>query len=85
MPFNALFSWVIKKRVHQIDLFRKFPLEVQEELFFRMLKSASITSFGKKYHFNHISDYTSFKKSIKDSTSSARTTLTLLAQPQTAI
>lgn len=30
-------------------------------------------------------DYTSFKKSIKDSTSSARTTLTLLAQPQTAI
>ena len=64
MPFNALFSWVIKKRVHQIDLFRKFPLEVQEELFFRMLKSASITSFGKKYHFNHISDYTSFKKTV---------------------
>ena len=64
MPFNALFSWVIKKRVHQIDLFRKFPLEVQEELFFRMLKSASRTSFGKKYHFNHISDYSSFKQTV---------------------
>ena len=64
MPFNALFSWVIKKRVHQIDLFRKFPLEVQEELFFRMLKSASLTSFGKKHHFNHISDYTSFKQTV---------------------
>ena len=64
MPFNALFSWVIKKRVHQIDLFRKFPLEVQEELFFRMLKSASRTLFGKKYHFNHISDYSSFKQTV---------------------
>jgi len=64
MPFNALFSWVIKKRVHQIDLFRKFPLEVQEELFFRMLKSASFTSFGEKYNFNRISDYTSFKNTV---------------------
>jgi hypothetical protein len=64
MPFNALFSWVIKKRVHQIDLFRKFPLEVQKELLFRMLKNASRTSFGKKYHFNQISDYSSFKKTV---------------------
>ncbi len=64
MPFNALFSWVIKKRIHQIDLFRKFPLEVQEELFFRMLKNAANTTFGKKHHFNKISDYSSFKESV---------------------
>ncbi len=64
MPFNALFSWVIKKRIHQIDLFRKFPLEVQEELFFRMLKNAANTTFGKKHQFNKISDYVSLKASV---------------------
>lgn len=64
MPFNALFSWVIKKRIHQIDLFRKFPLEVQEELFFRMLKNATNTAFGKKYEFQKITDYSSFKNSV---------------------
>ena len=64
MPFNALFSWVIKKRIHQIDLFRKFPLEVQDELFFRMLKNAANTTFGKKYHYNKICDYTTFKEIV---------------------
>ena len=64
MPFNALFSWVIKKRIHQIDLFRKFPLEVQKELFFRMIKNAENTTFGKNHHLNKISDYTSFKESV---------------------
>jgi hypothetical protein len=64
MPFNALFSWVIKKRIHQIDLFRKFPLEVQEELFIRMLKNAANTSFGKKHSFHQIKTYSEFKKSI---------------------
>ena len=64
MPFNALFSWVIKKRIHQIELFRKFPLEVQEELFIRMLKNAANTSFGKKHSFHQIKTYSEFKKSI---------------------
>ncbi len=64
MPFNALFSWVIKKRIHQIDLFRKFPLEVQEELFRRMLKTAAHTSFGKAHDFNHIKIYSEFKQKV---------------------
>ena len=64
MPFNALFSWVIKKRIHQIDLFRKFPLEVQEELFFRMLKHAENTSFGKTHQFKQINNYKTFKETV---------------------
>ena len=33
MPFNSIFSWIIKKRIHQIDLFKKYPLDVQNEVF----------------------------------------------------
>ncbi len=35
MPFpivNSIVSWFLKKRFHQIELFLKYPIEVQEEL-----------------------------------------------------
>ena len=30
--FNSVASWFLKKRIHQIELFRKFPNEVQQEV-----------------------------------------------------
>lgn len=63
-PFNSIFSWIIKKRIHQIDLFKKHPIEVQNELLEALVNKASGTEFGKKFDFNLISDYNSFKKRI---------------------
>lgn len=51
MPFNTVFSWFIKKRVHQIDLFKKFPHEVQEEWFQKILGQGLNTSFGRDHSF----------------------------------
>jgi hypothetical protein len=59
MPFNSLFAWFIKKRIHQIDLFRKYPNEVQYELFLKLLSNAKDTKWGLKYEYQEI-------KSIKD-------------------
>lgn len=64
MPFNSIFAWVMKKRLHQIDLFRKYPLEVQTELFDKIIKQGTATEFGQTHHFEHISDYPSFKKQV---------------------
>lgn len=64
MPFNSIFAWVMKKRLHQIELFRKYPLEVQQELFDRMLSQAARTEFGKQYRFEDISDYEQFRSRI---------------------
>ncbi len=63
MPFNSLFAWIMKKRIHQIDLFRKFPHEVQEELLGKLISSAENTEWGKKYNFSSVSNYQDFKKS----------------------
>ena len=30
--FNSIASWILKKRIHQIELFMKYPNEVQREL-----------------------------------------------------
>ena len=57
MPFsiiNTITSWFLKKRIHQIELFKKYPIEVQNEVLMSLIKNAENTELGKKYHFNNI-------------------------------
>ena len=67
MPFsflNTVTTWFLKKRMHQIELFKKYPLEVQNEVLINLLKNAENTEFGKKYNFSSIKDYSSFSNNI---------------------
>lgn len=64
MPFNSIFAWVMKKRIHQIDLFRKYPSEVQQELFQEMISRAKYTEYGKMYSFDKITSYDDFRKNV---------------------
>ena len=41
----------MKKRIHDIDLFRKYPHEVQEELFQGLISKAKGTEWGRKYGY----------------------------------
>lgn len=47
-----------------MELFLKYPHEVQEELLFSLLKSAEATQIGKKYDFTSIKNYTTFSERI---------------------
>ena len=51
---NSVVSWFLKKRIHQIEFFSKYPNEVQHELLFNLLQSAKNTALGKKYEFASI-------------------------------
>ena len=64
MPFNSIFAWVMKKRIHQIDLFRKYPVEVQSELFEKMIHLGAETEWGKKYQYGLINTYDHFKEKV---------------------
>ncbi len=64
MPFNALFGWIMKKRIHQIDLFRKYPIEVQNEIFEKLVYNGKFTEYGKKYRFNHIETISQFQEQV---------------------
>jgi hypothetical protein len=61
---NSILTWVMKKRIHQIELFMKYPHEVQEEVLKRLLTTASFTEFGKKYSFDELVNYEDFKKRV---------------------
>jgi hypothetical protein len=64
MPINSLFSWIIKKRVHQIELFKKYPLETQQEVFSKLVDFGKYTEFGQTYHFSSIKSPNDFKEQI---------------------
>ncbi len=67
MPFpfiNSIASWVLKQRIHQIELFLKYPHEVQEELMMKLLRSAEETVIGQKYDFKSIKSYATFAERI---------------------
>ena len=57
---NSVLNWWIKKRIHQIELFNKYPVDVQNEVFKKLITAASETEWGKKYGYssiNSVSDY----------------------------
>jgi hypothetical protein len=61
---NSFATWVLKKRIHQMELFLKYPHEVQEELLFSLIKSAEATQIGKKYDFSSVKNYTTFSERV---------------------
>ena len=62
--FNSIVSWVMKKRIHQIELFVKYPHEVQEELLMGLIRKASRTQYGEKFEFQSIQNRQDFRKSL---------------------
>src|SRR5690606_15029701 len=61
---NSILTWVMKKRIHQIELFMKYPHEVQEELFRKLVQTAEHTEFGKRHGFKDIQTYRQYRECV---------------------
>lgn len=61
---NSIASWFLKKRFHQIELFLKYPNEVQNELLLSLLEIAKNTQIGKEYDFASIKNYKTFTERV---------------------
>src|SRR6201986_2305572 len=62
--FNSVFTWFMKKRIHQIELFMKYPNEVQEEWFEQLISGAENTEWGRKYQYKSIENLNQFKERV---------------------
>ncbi|MCZ6900514.1 MAG: GH3 auxin-responsive promoter family protein [Bacteroidetes bacterium] len=58
----------MKKRIHQMELFMKYPHEVQDELIKKLINQARHTEFGKQYDFENIRSLDQFKSNLPIST-----------------
>lgn len=61
---NSIASWILKKRIHQIELFMKYPHEVQSEVLFNLLEVAEDTEIGRQYGFQEMKSYEDFKDRV---------------------
>src|SRR6476620_7530918 len=61
---NSIASWVLKQRIHQMELFLKYPNEVQEELLMNLIRSSENTVIGKKYDFLSTKSYQTFTERV---------------------
>ncbi|MCW8940472.1 MAG: GH3 auxin-responsive promoter family protein, partial [Flavobacteriales bacterium] len=61
---NSVFSWFIKKRIHQMELFMKYPINVQHELLSRLLIDAKNTEWGKQHDYKNINNYQNYINNV---------------------
>jgi len=50
----SIVNWLNKKRIDQIELFKKYPVETQQEVLYKLLARAASTEWGKKYDYSSI-------------------------------
>ena len=61
---NSIFSWIIKQRIHQMELFIKYPGEVQEEWRRNLINTAKDTEWGKLYDYKSIKSHKEFTQRV---------------------
>ncbi|SKB62772.1 GH3 auxin-responsive promoter family protein [Daejeonella lutea] len=61
---NSIFTWIMKKRMHQIELFIKYPYDVQDEWFQNLISSAQHTEWGKTHGYSTIYTQDQFKERV---------------------
>ncbi|MDN5214568.1 GH3 auxin-responsive promoter family protein [Fulvivirgaceae bacterium BMA12] len=54
----------MKKRIHEVELFTKYPLEVQREVLDNLVRTAENTQYGGQYNFKDITDIETFKHKV---------------------
>ncbi|MCH1485193.1 MAG: GH3 auxin-responsive promoter family protein [Flavobacteriaceae bacterium] len=61
---NSIASWFLKKRMHQIELFEKYPAEVQNDVLLNLVNKAKNTIIGRDFGFSSIKSYEDFSKKV---------------------
>ena len=59
--YNSIVSWILKKRIPNIELFINHPLEVQDDLRQYLIDTAKNTEFGKTFDFKSIKNSKDFQ------------------------
>jgi hypothetical protein len=61
---KSVLNWWLKKRIHQIELFKKYPHEVQDEVFKKLVSTARDTEWGKKYDYRSIDSINDYQNRV---------------------
>ncbi|SMG27682.1 GH3 auxin-responsive promoter [Marivirga sericea] len=54
----------MKKRIHEVELFMKYPNEMQSEVLQKLIYRARNTKFGKEYRFDELKDFKDYQERV---------------------
>jgi hypothetical protein len=61
---TSLINWFNVKRVYQIELIKKYPFEVQQETFMKLLSRGSYSEWGKQHGYDSIVSMEEFQRNV---------------------
>ena len=65
MPFiPSVIKWINTRRIHQINLFRKYPEETQQEVLMKLLERSRDTLWGREHGYSSISTCEQFRNNV---------------------
>ncbi len=65
MPIiNSIVSWFVTKRKYQIDFFKRYPIEVQNDTLTKLIRQGRTTDFGREHGFQSIESYQQFASQV---------------------
>jgi len=65
MPIlNSILSWLTVKRLKQINWYKNYPHEIQEEVLFELIQSCQETIWGKQYSYNTMESVKHFQERV---------------------
>ncbi len=60
----SIVRWFNTRRLNQIELFKKYPAEIQQETLFNILKPAERTEWGRKYDYKSITSVKEYQARV---------------------
>ena len=61
---SSIASWILKKRIHEIELYKKYPHNVQHDCFMDLIHQAEETEWGRKYKYASIQSEDDYRKKV---------------------
>ncbi|ADR21432.1 hypothetical protein MATR_09390 [Marivirga tractuosa] len=61
---HSIMTWVMKKRIHEVELFMKYPNEMQSEVLQKLIYRARNTKFGREYQFEDLKNFQQYQERV---------------------
>lgn len=61
---HSIMTWVMKKRIHEVELFMKYPNEMQSEVLQKLIYRARNTKFGREYKFEELKNFKQYQERV---------------------
>ena len=65
MPFiPSVIKWINTKRRSQIDLFRQYPVETQQEVLSRLIAGSRDTQWGREHGYASVANHEQYCRNV---------------------